>query len=93
MRSLCIRIGWRSSLATKFPRSIMCNHHSRTKASEAIRRLFPHWGFRNLAGNLEPGEFYPDQQAPIVRHGADGAADLVQAQRVSDTASKNGDSI
>ncbi|MDF3606357.1 SOS response-associated peptidase [Paracoccus sp. DMF-8] len=47
----------------------MCNLYSNTTTQEAIRRLFP---LTDLVGNLEPGRVYPDQLAPIIRHGDDG---------------------
>ena len=47
----------------------MCNLYSNTTTQEAMRRLFD--GITDRAGNLEPGRFYPDQLAPIIRH--DGA--------------------
>ena len=55
----------------------MCNLYSNTTAQEAMRRLFS--GLKDRAGNLEPGSLYPDQLAPIVRHGDDGL-ELVKAR-------------
>lgn len=55
----------------------MCNLYSNTTAQEAMRRLFDR--LTDRAGNLEPGRFYPDQMAPIIRH--DGAGlELVKAR-------------
>lgn len=50
----------------------MCNLYSITKSQEAMRRLFPDTDWRDAAGNLEPGEIYPDRPAPIVRKDGDG---------------------
>ncbi|WP_081969379.1 SOS response-associated peptidase [Paracoccus sanguinis] len=50
----------------------VCNLYSNTRAVDAIRQLFAGHVFANVAGNLEPGQFYPDQLAPILRHGAEG---------------------
>lgn len=46
----------------------MCNLYNHTRAVDAIRGLFSDLPLTNLAGNLEPGQFYPDQLAPLVRH-------------------------
>ena len=57
----------------------MCNLYSMTTAQEAIRRLFPGTVHDRL-GNLEPlPNIYPDQRAPILRHGDDGR-ELVMAR-------------
>lgn len=50
----------------------VCNLYSNTRAVDAIRQLFAGLRLENAAGNLEPGQFYPDQLAPVIRHGADG---------------------
>jgi putative SOS response-associated peptidase YedK len=55
----------------------MCNLYSSTLPQEAMRRLFPDLADR--AGNLEPGQVYPDQFAPIIRHDGDGL-ELVRAR-------------
>lgn len=49
----------------------MCNLYNQTTAVEAMRRLFP--GVNNRAGNIEPGDIYPDRLAPILTQGEDGA--------------------
>ena len=51
---------------------ILCNLYSHTRAVDAIRQLFPDQSFQNNAGNLEGGQVYPDQRAPILRHGGEG---------------------
>lgn len=56
----------------------MCNLYSHTRAQEAMRQLFS--PLVDLAGNLEPGLIYPDQKAPILRHGPDGGLELVKAR-------------
>lgn len=56
----------------------MCNLYSMTRAQDAIRQAFPH-APADRAGNLQPGQFYPDQLAPIIRHGADGL-ELIRAR-------------
>ncbi|MAM41204.1 MAG: DUF159 family protein [Erythrobacter sp.] len=48
----------------------MCNLYSHTKTQEAMRQIVE--GLTDRAGNLRPGEVYPDQMAPIVRHGESG---------------------
>lgn len=48
----------------------MCNLYNQTTAVEAMRRLFD--GLDNLAGNIEPGDIYPDRMAPIVTAEAGG---------------------
>lgn len=47
----------------------MCNLYNNTTTQEAMRRLFP---LKDRVGNLAPGRVYPDQLAPIIRHGGDG---------------------
>jgi putative SOS response-associated peptidase YedK len=42
----------------------MCNLYNQTTAAEAMRQLFA--GLDNLAGNVEPGDVYPDRLAPII---------------------------
>ena len=42
----------------------MCNLYNQTTAAEAMRQLFA--DLDNRAGNLEPGDIYPDRIAPIV---------------------------
>ena len=48
----------------------MCNLYSNTTAQEAMRQLFA--GLADMAGNVQPGEYYPDQLAPIVRLAGEG---------------------
>lgn len=57
----------------------MCNLYNQTRSQEAMRQLFAglHWSDR--AGNLEPGDIYPDRLAPIVRHDGEGL-ELVKAR-------------
>ncbi|GAB1379970.1 SOS response-associated peptidase [Pararhodobacter aggregans] len=49
----------------------MCNLYRQTTAVEAMRKLFV--DLENRAGNVEPGDIYPDRMAPIVTRGAEGA--------------------
>jgi putative SOS response-associated peptidase YedK len=42
----------------------MCNLYNQTTAAEAMRQLFA--DLQNDAGNIEPGDVYPDRMAPIV---------------------------
>ena len=57
----------------------MCNLYSLTTNQEAIRRLAG--AMSDVAGNLPvlPGIF-PDQAAPVVRHGAGGLRELARAR-------------
>lgn len=55
----------------------MCNLYNVTTNQEAIRRLFD--GIHDRAGNIAPGQVYPDGMAPIIRHGDDGL-ELVKAR-------------
>ena len=55
----------------------MCNLYSNTTTQEAMRRLFPRLNDR--AGNLTPGEVYPDQLAAIIRQDEAGL-ELVKAR-------------
>ena len=48
----------------------MCNLYNNSTTQEAMRQLFV--GLDDVAGNIQPGQVYPDQLAPIVRHGPDG---------------------
>lgn len=50
----------------------MCNLYNQTTAVEAMRHLFDGLKVADSAGNLAPGKVYPDQLAPIIRHGGDG---------------------
>lgn len=56
----------------------MCNLYSYRKGPAAILDLAR--AMTNGAGNLQPGEFYPDYPAPIVRNEADGTRALVMAR-------------
>ncbi len=42
----------------------MCNLYNHTTAVEAMRQIFKN--LDNQAGNVEPGDIYPDRSAPIV---------------------------
>lgn len=55
----------------------MCNLYNVTTTQEAMIRLVD--GLTDRAGNLEPGQIYPDQLAPIIRNGAKGP-ELVRAR-------------
>lgn len=55
----------------------MCNLYNQTTAVEAMRRLFD--GLDNLAGNLEPGDIYPDRLAPIIT--AEGQGHILRRAR------------
>ena len=55
----------------------MCNLYSNTTTQELMRQLFS--GLTDRAGNLAPGQLYPDQLGPIVRHG-DAGLELVKAR-------------
>lgn len=57
--------------------SDMCNLYASNASQEALRRTFP--GLTDRAGNLAAGSIYPDQLAPIIRHGSDGP-ELVKAR-------------
>lgn len=57
----------------------VCNLYTQIRAQEAMRQLFQGVKFNDRAGNLAPGDHYPDQLAPIVRHGTDGL-ELVKAR-------------
>ncbi|WP_233092727.1 SOS response-associated peptidase [Paracoccus sp. IB05] len=48
----------------------MCNLYSQTTSPEAMRQLFA--GLTNAAGNIEPGDIWPDRMAPIITAGDDG---------------------
>lgn len=52
----------------------VCNLYRITTSQEAMRRLFPDRDWLDLAGNIEPGDIYPDRLAPIVRAEGDGLA-------------------
>jgi len=57
----------------------MCNLYSHTKGQAAIRALVD--DLFDRAGNLAPQPgIYPDYDAPIVRHAADGGRELVKAR-------------
>ena len=58
----------------------MCNLYNQTRAQEAMRQLFQPLGWSDRAGNLEPGDVYPDQLAPIIRNAAEGGLELVKAR-------------
>ena len=57
----------------------MCNLYSMTKGQVAIRELAR--AIRDTTGNLPPlPGIFPDNPAPIVRHGEDGARELALAR-------------
>lgn len=47
----------------------MCNLYNQTTAVEAMRQLFA--DLDNQAGNVEPGDVYPDRSAPIITASGD----------------------
>lgn len=55
----------------------MCNLYNVTTSQEAIRKIAG--AMKDHAGNVQPGQIYPDQLAPIIRHG-DGSLELVKAR-------------
>lgn len=57
----------------------MCNTYSQLMAQEAMRQLFADLRWSDRAGNLQPGDIYPDRMAPIVRHDGEGL-ELVKAR-------------
>ena len=57
----------------------VCNLYNQTSTQEAMRQLFHGVAFKDRAGNVEAGDHYPDQLAPIIRHGGDGY-ELVKAR-------------
>jgi putative SOS response-associated peptidase YedK len=48
----------------------MCNLYNMTRAIDAMRQMFA--DLDNKAGNLEPGDIYPDRLAPIIAATPDG---------------------
>lgn len=52
----------------------MCNLYTQTTAVDAMRHVFDGLKVADSAGNLAPGQVYPDQLAPIIRHDSDGLA-------------------
>ena len=57
----------------------MCNLYALTSSQQAVRDLGR--ALRDVAGNLPVmAGIYPDQPAPIIRHGADGLRELGQAR-------------
>ena len=48
----------------------MCNLYTQTTAQQAMVQLFR--AVRDVAGNVEPGDIYPDRAAPIIRNGSEG---------------------
>lgn len=48
----------------------MCNLYRQMTAAQAMRDLFA--GLENRAGNVEPGDIYPDRMAPIITAEAGG---------------------
>lgn len=58
----------------------ICNRYTQTRAQDAMRQMFSRLLLKDHAGNLEPGEIYPDRLAPIIRHAGDGGFELVKAR-------------
>ncbi len=54
----------------------MCNLYNLTGGPQAIRAIIK--ALENKAGNLQPGDFYPDSEAPVVRLNEDGKPELVR---------------
>lgn len=57
----------------------MCNLYSLTRTQEAMRQLFGAYAYSDLAGNLQPGQIYPNGIAPVLRHG-DAGFELAMAR-------------
>jgi putative SOS response-associated peptidase YedK len=55
----------------------MCNLYTSTTAVDAMRQLFRE--FDNRAGNVEPGDIYPDRMAPIIT--AEGQTHILRRAR------------
>lgn len=53
----------------------MCNHYDNEMPQDAARRIFNK--VTDRAGNLRPGEVYPDQPGAIIRHTDDDGFELV----------------
>ncbi|HWW10971.1 MAG TPA: SOS response-associated peptidase family protein [Brevundimonas sp.] len=56
----------------------MCNLYSHRKGPAAILDLFE--AMRSEVGNLPPADYYPDYEAPIIRHAGDGGLVLTKAR-------------
>lgn len=56
----------------------MCNLYRQRSGPQAIMDFTR--ATRTTAGNLAPGDVYPDYPAPIVRSGADGVRELATAR-------------
>ncbi|WP_292037458.1 SOS response-associated peptidase [Brevundimonas sp. UBA4553] len=56
----------------------MCNLYRQRSGPQTIMDLAQ--ALRSNVGNLEPRDIYPDYAAPIVRTGADGVRELVEAR-------------
>lgn len=59
---------------------IVCNLYNQTRAQDAMRQLFKGRPYHDRAGNLAPGQVYPDQTAPIVRHAGGGDLELAMSR-------------
>lgn len=55
----------------------MCNLYNHTRSVDELRGLFA--DLDNRSGNLQPGDVYPDQSAPIIR--SDGGSLVLQIAR------------
>ena len=77
----------------------MCNFYNIDKGPEAILRFTR--AMRNSAGNLQPGNIWPDRMGPIVRTGRDGVRELAMVRwglpssqkALLDAASKRADKL
>lgn len=68
------------SSSVRYEIEAMCNLYNITRSQDAIRQLFKGLVITDRLGNLEPGSVYPNQWAPIVRHGSDGGLEIVRAR-------------
>lgn len=50
----------------------MCNLYSMTRAQDAVREFFAGVDLADHSGNWPAAQYYPDQSAPILRHGDNG---------------------
>lgn len=58
----------------------MCNLFAQTRAADILRQALEQGGsWENRAGNLEPGDIYPDRLAPIIT--AEGAGHVLRRAR------------
>ncbi|PTX41571.1 putative SOS response-associated peptidase YedK [Gemmobacter caeni] len=58
----------------------MCNLFAQTRAADILRQALEQGGsWENRAGNIEPGDIYPDRMAPIIT--AEGAGHVLRRAR------------